>query len=118
MMKKKITAAMATLLIAIQCVHLKLYAATAGIPTYVKGEVIQKFQDFIAEYNILLSGVWAFFMTSSVLIFIIHFIKLGQWSNYPMVRQKIMSDLVVTGVCTALLGSFGLVFYLITRMFL
>lgn len=115
---KKLSTGLGAILIACLLISIDVYAATAGVPNYVKAEVIGKFQDFIKEYNVLLNGVWAFFMVSSVLIFIVHFIKLGQWSNYPVVRQKIMGDLLVTGICTGLLGSFGLVYYLITRMFL
>ena len=115
---KKLTTMFIAFLIAIQFVTIESYAGTAGLPPYVKDEVIYRFRSFIDEYNVLLSGVWGFFMASSVLIFIIHFIKLGQWSHYPMVREKIMNDLMVTGICTAILGSFGFFYYLITTLVL
>ena len=115
---KRITTAFTALMITIQMAIMDIYAGTPGLPLYVKEGVVEKFNQFLEEYNILLSGVWGFFMTSSVLIFIVHFIKLGRFSGQPVMRQKIMNDLLVTGVCTALLGSFGLVFFLITRVFL
>lgn len=91
---------------------------TAGLPNYMKAEVIGRFQAFIEEYNILINGVWAFFMMSSVLIFIIHFIRLAHWSGNAYGLYRVKKDLLITAICTALFGSFGLVFFLITRMFL
>ena len=115
---KKLCALLGGLWMTIQITVTNVYAKSAGLPNYVKQEVTGKFAEFIDEYNILLSGMWGFFMTSSVLIFIIHFIKLGKFSDNPFARKKIMNDMLITGICTALLGSFGLFFYLITVMVL
>ena len=85
---------------------------------YSSAELPEAIQTFLKEYNILLSGTWAFLMLSACLIFVIHLTKLGQYSDQPFIRQKIMNDMLITGVCTALLGSFGLVFFLIQKLFL
>lgn len=88
------------------------------VPVFSKPEVTGRIAAFLKEYNILLNGMWGFLMLSSCLIFVVHLTKLGKYSDNPFVRQKIMGDLMITGVCTALLGSFGLFFFLIQRMFL
>lgn len=114
---KKITTSLLSIWAMFQVMTLNVYA-TGNFPTYMKPVITEKFQAFIAEYNILINGVWAFLVMSSILIFIVHFIKLGQWSQEPFVRKKIMQDLLITGVCTGLLGSFWLFYFLITRIFL
>ena len=115
---KKWTVMLISCLMVIQFFVIESHAVSGQFPQYVKQEVTGSFANFIAEYQVLLSGVWGFFMASSVLVFIIHLIKLSQYSNMPLVRMKIMNDMLITGICTACLGSFGLVFYLITRLVL
>ena len=114
---KKITTSLTTLMLGLQLTVTQVFAV-AGAPIYVKKEVIGRINAFLDEYNLLLTGVWGALLASSVLVFAIHLIKLGQYSNYPMARQKIINDLIITGICTALLGSFGLFFFMVTKMVL
>lgn len=58
--------------------------------------------------------VIVFAVTSSTLIFIIHFISLGKNSDNPNKRSIASNNILTTGIITALLGSIGL----ITKLFL
>jgi len=69
---------------------------------------------FFSDWQLFISGFMGVAILSSVLIFIIHMIKLAtSGGSHPMIRRKIMGDILVSGVTTALLGGISLVFYLL-----
>lgn len=90
--------------------------ADAFNTSYLKPELTSKLQAFQDEFGTTVNGLMAFFMASSVLIFIIHFIRLGQHGANPMARMKIMQDILITGVCTAIIGSLWLVYGLVVTI--
>ena len=59
---KKWTVMFISCLMVIQLFIIESYAVSGQLPQYVKQEVTGSFANFIAEYQVLLSGVWGFFM--------------------------------------------------------
>ena len=47
---------------------------------------------------------------------IYHLIRLGACGTNPQARAKVLQDMLTTGVCIALLGSFNLILYFIVAM--
>lgn len=64
----------------------------------------------IDEYNVIISGFIGLSVLTSLLIFIIHFMRLGAIGNNPGNRSKVIQDLMVTGITTALLGAIGTIY--------
>ena len=100
---------------AISCfiVQPTLVFADAFNTSYLTPQLTSKLQAFQNEFGTTVNGLMAFFMASAILIFIIHFIRLGQHGANPMARIKIMQDLLVTGVCAGIIGSLWLVYGLV-----
>lgn len=81
--------------------------------TYIKPELNDKMNAFKDEFSITINGLMGFFLASSVLIMIIHFIRLGQHGDKPHLRMKVMNDLIITGICTAAIGSAWFIYGLV-----
>ena len=47
---------------------------------------------------------------------IYHLIRLGACGTNPQARAKVLQDMLTTGICIALLGSFNLILYFIVSM--
>lgn len=70
------------------------------------------------EIAILSNVMIAIAAVLSVLIFIIHFLRLGGYHTHPMMRKRAISDLFVSGICTALIGGFGVIFRIYLEIFI
>lgn len=75
----------------------------------VNDETYEKINEFKDEISHISTIVIAFSAVTSVLIFIIHFIRLASSCNHPLIRSKILKDIAITGICTALIGAIGLI---------
>ena len=87
--------------------------ADAFNTSYLKPALVDKINAFKDEFGVTINGLMAFFTASAILILIIHFIRLGQHGANPMARMKIMQDILVTSVCTAIIGSLWFVYGLV-----
>ncbi|BBW98935.1 hypothetical protein GsuE55_37680 (plasmid) [Geobacillus subterraneus] len=58
----------------------------------------------MAEYRIVLAYIAGFGALTSVLTFILHFIRLGAVADNPQERQKVIRGMLISAICTALLG--------------
>lgn len=99
-----------TLLIAI--ILLSLFHSTvfaSGEHEIINDETIEKIDDFKKEIGSITNIILAFVSITSVLIFIVHFIRLANSYDHPFLRRKVQSDLAVTAVVTALIGAIGIV---------
>lgn len=81
--------------------------------SYLKPSLNKKIQAFQQECGTLINGLLGFFLASSVLIMIVHFIRLGQYGDKPVMRAKVMNDMLITGICTAGIGSLWVVYGLV-----
>lgn len=79
------------------------------IPLTVTTETITKLNEFKDTIDGFANIILAFGLVSSVLILIIHFIRLGGSESNPMQRNKVLKDIATTLVITALMGSVGLI---------
>lgn len=71
------------------------------------------FENFNLEIKFLFSGISALALVTSVGVFVIHFIKLASAPSHPIKRREVMMNLVVSGVCTGLLGAVNLIVWII-----
>lgn len=108
-MKKTLSLFVATLC----CWCYQLSTAYAFNTSYLKPELNEKLANFQEEFGTTVNGFLGFFLVSSILIMIIHFIRLGQHGDKPALRTKVMNDMMITGVCTAVIGSLWFVYGLV-----
>lgn len=84
----------------------------------INEETIEAINDFKDEMSTISTYLIAFAAISSVLIFIIHFVRLGASHNHPIFRAKIIREMLVSGICTALIGAIGLIFKVYVSIFM
>jgi len=81
--------------------------------SYASGVHSQKFKDawnaFFAEWRIVLAAFSGIGALTSVLVFIVHMIKLGAMPEHPIQRGQVMNGLLISAITTALLGGITLV---------
>jgi hypothetical protein len=64
---------------------------------------------FMDEYRVILAAIAGIGALTSILVFIFHFIKLGTMPSHPIMRREVMNNMLVSAICTALLGGISLV---------
>ena len=74
------------------------------------GEVNKALGAFLAEISWIFNAVYAVGLATSILIFTINFFKLAKAPNHPLLRGRILQDILISGVVTALLGSIGIIY--------
>lgn len=65
------------------------------------------------EYRVILAYIAGFGALTSILTFIIHFIRLGSVGDNPQERRKVVHGMLISAICTALLGGITLVLTLL-----
>lgn len=73
-------------------------------------------KDFVTEYKLVFSGVAGFAILTSIGIFIYHFCQLSASSSNPQKRAEAINNLLVTGICVALLGAIPLIVVLLFKV--
>ncbi|WPS85461.1 hypothetical protein SMD22_02180 (plasmid) [Brevibacillus halotolerans] len=71
-------------------------------------KLVNAWNAFILEYRFVLAGFSAIGVLTSILIFIYHMLQLGNLSSHPIKRRESMGNILISLVCTALLGGLGL----------
>lgn len=61
-------------------------------------------ESFMSEYRVILAGIAGVGAVTSIMVFIFHFIKLGTMPSHPIQRRQAISNMVISAICTALLG--------------
>lgn len=61
-------------------------------------------ESFMKEYRVILAGIAGVGAVTSVMVFIFHFIKLGTMPAHPIQRRQAISNMMISAICTALLG--------------
>lgn len=72
---------------------------------------------FMSEWRLILAGISGFGALTSLLVFIIHFIKLASLPSHPIQRQEIFDKMLISAITTALLGGISLVLVLYFGIF-
>lgn len=67
---------------------------------------LAEFAELVSNYADILI---AFALSTSVLIFIIHFIRLANSFDHPFMRRQVQRDIFITGIVTALIGGITIV---------
>lgn len=82
-------------------------------------KLINAWNAFILEYRIVLAYFTGIGALTSVLIFIYHMVQLANLSAHPIKRRESMMNILVSLICTSLLGGLGIItglFYQILLM--
>ena len=66
-------------------------------------------KSFIDEYKTVLVVLMGFAILTSLLAFIVNFLRLGMVAERPVLRRKIVANLLTNGILLALLGGFTLI---------
>ncbi|ADO59519.1 hypothetical protein [Paenibacillus polymyxa] len=74
-----------------------------------KETLINAWNAFILEYRIIMAWIAGMGALTSVLIFIFHMVQLGNLSSHPIKRREAMMNLMISMICTALLGGLGVI---------
>ena len=70
--------------------------------------------ELMAEWNTIIAGVAGFGALTSLLVFIVHMFQLATLgTSHPIIRKKIMNDILISGITTAMLGATGLIFWIV-----
>lgn len=70
--------------------------------------------ELMVEWHTIIAGVAGLGALTSLLVFILHMFQLATLGNsHPIIRKKIMNDILISGITTALLGGVGLIFWII-----
>lgn len=76
--------------------------------SYARGvnspEFQEKWQALMAEYRVILAGIAGFGAMTSLLVFIYHFMHLGAVSSNPAQRSQVVRNILISAICTSLLG--------------
>lgn len=67
---------------------------------------LMKFQQTVDKYGDVLMG---FALSTSVLIFLIHFIRLANSYDHPFMRRQVQRDIFITGIAVAMIGAIGVI---------
>lgn len=81
-----------------------------------KTNIQEKFDEFFKDWKAFMSFLAGLATLSCILAFIVLMIKLGGASDNPMVRHKIMKDILVVFVSACILGSASLVLFLLAQI--
>lgn len=73
-------------------------------PQISKGDADSAWNDFLLEYKNFVLGFFGVATVSTVLLFIVSFLKLGASAGNPSERAKAIRGVLWTGIATALLG--------------
>ena len=65
--------------------------------------------EFMSEYQIYLNIFLVFVAVTLVIVFVMNAVKFSTAADNPMKRQAAIHGILVSGICLAILGSFGLV---------
>lgn len=76
----------------------------------INSETNKSINDFKNEINKIANICIVFSLVSSVLILIIHFIRLSLTFNNSILRYKVLENIGISLVCTSLMGAVGLIF--------
>jgi hypothetical protein len=83
----------------------------------INAEVNKAIMEYKDEIKVIANILIGFSAVTSVLIFIIHFLRLGGLHSRPHKRKEVIKDLMVSGMCTAAIGGFGLLFRIYLSIF-
>lgn len=92
--------------------------ANNGEHEIINEETTEKINEFKAEIGSIINIALAFISVTSVLIFIIHFIRLANAYDHPLFRRKVMEDISTSAIVTALIGGIGLVSKIFIGMYM
>lgn len=77
------------------------------------GDLRTPLKNFYKEYKGFVNVFMAFVVLSNILIFIYHFVRLGMVSTNPQERSKCLNDMLISGVCFALIGGGAVAMYIL-----
>lgn len=84
--------------------------------SFAENKFATAWNDLMKEYRIIVGGIAGIGVVSSFLVFIVHMFKIATLgSASPEMRSKIISNILISGVTTALLGATTLIFTLLYK---
>lgn len=107
---KKLYGLLSTLICIMMIFNINAFA----LPASTEEQFLQKLQPFFKEYGLILNVFIAVVVLTNLLIFIYHFCKLGaQACDHPLIRRQVLQDLMISGVCLALIGGAGSIYVIL-----
>lgn len=98
-------------------VLMMLMPQTAFANQIINNGVNQALVEYKDEIGMIANLIIAFSAIFSVLIFIIHFMRLGFAGSDPKKRSEVIQSLAISAICTAITGGFGLFFKIYLEIF-
>lgn len=73
----------------------------------VTEQVAKALEPFLSEFNVHITALIAIGVLTSILSFIINFMKLGASGDKPEGRSMAIRNLLISGICVSVFGSIG-----------
>ncbi|PLS19711.1 hypothetical protein CVD28_04675 [Bacillus sp. M6-12] len=91
-----------------------LYTEVAFASDNKQKDFITAWKALMNEYSVIVAGVAGLGALTSMLVFMVHMFQLASiGSAHPTIRRKIINDIMISAVCTALLGGVGLIYVIV-----
>lgn len=75
-----------------------------------EGSAFQKaWKVLIEEYRVIIAAVSGIGALTAILVFIVHMIQLAGMPHHPILRRQVLTGLLISAICTALLGGISLI---------
>lgn len=86
--------------------------------TIINEETNRAIAEFSKEINIIANILIAFSLVTSVLIVIIHFVRISGTYQHSLFRYRVLMQMGTSLLCTALMGIVGVLFKVYLAIFL
>ena len=77
------------------------------------GNLQHALNGFLDTYSFYFNIFLGFVIATNLLIFIYHFSRLGATSSNPQERAKTLKDMLISGVCLAIIGGGAVIIYVL-----
>lgn len=88
---------------------MKALSRTVQVDSDLFSRTTESIANFLSDYSAYLGIFFAFVVVTLIIIFVINIGKLSQAGDNMMLRQQAIKGILVTGICLAVLSSFGII---------
>lgn len=87
-----------------------------GVPASSQTGFIYAVRLFYQEYRLVLNAFIGITVLTNILIMIYHFCNLAKVATSPKERSRVLNNILITGICLAILGGSSLIYILLVTL--
>lgn len=95
---------------------LNIFASTGAVDTVSQGltfnllaDVDTAFAELAGEFDVIIAGILGTATLTSLLAFIIHFVKLATMPSHPIKRREVFMGIIWSGIILMLIGGVDII---------